>query len=395
MKTLIIGLDGATFDIIKPMINKDILPNFKKLMEEGSYGNLQSTIPPVTCPAWPSIYTGVNPGKHGIFDFVDFSKDFDSVRVISSDSLKVKAIWDYLGLAGFQVGLAFLPLSYPPKKVNGFWVSGGVPSPKFLSGTFPKELYHEILTLGRPSPDKSFFTKNEDDFLEAELHKIYSEFDYLKKLFNYLIDIKKPDFFMMNFNLTDYIQHFYWRYINDDTSKFNQAIHDAYISIDDFLGEVIKRYDKQTDIFIISDHGFGLQEKMVNINNFLIERKILFLKNDIKTWIKKKLFFTGLTPYKIKKLGKFINSKSLERKLSREKRNKILDSLLSFKDIDFEKTIAFSKGHIGQIFLNKSQTQDREKVLNDVVKVFLELRDPRTDERLVEKIYFKKDIFWG
>ena len=94
MRVLVIGLDGGTFDIIKPLVAQGKLPTIGKLMKGGVYGDLISTIPPVTSPAWPSFMTGKNPGKHGVFDFVGRGKGYSKV-IKNARDIKAKTLWRF------------------------------------------------------------------------------------------------------------------------------------------------------------------------------------------------------------------------------------------------------------------------------------------------------------
>jgi predicted AlkP superfamily phosphohydrolase/phosphomutase len=148
-KTLALGLDGATWDILLPLIEEGKLPAFKKLLGEGVYGDLQSVIPPVTCPAWKCYSTGKNPGKLGVFWWVDVNKESGKIVMPNAYSFKSRDLWDYLGDKGFKVGIINMPTTYPPKKVNGFMVSGfGMPMDKKFDFqqpyTYPNELQEEL-----------------------------------------------------------------------------------------------------------------------------------------------------------------------------------------------------------------------------------------------------------
>ena len=99
-RTLIIGLDGATWDVIKPLAEEGKLSTFKKLMEEGVWGDLESTIPPITSPAWFSLATGMNPGKLGVFDFLSRKDNTYKLHPATSSDFRKKAIWDYVSCDG-------------------------------------------------------------------------------------------------------------------------------------------------------------------------------------------------------------------------------------------------------------------------------------------------------
>jgi len=208
-KSMIIGLDGATFDLIKPWANAGELPTFKKLMKEGVWGELESTIPHVTPPAWTSITTGKNPGKHGIFDFMSIEKSDGKwkLKLYNSRSKKSKEIWDYL--RDKKSIIVNVPLTYPPRVINGTMITGMLtPDIKNSDFTYPKEFKGEIL---KSFPEYiielnwSGYKGKERKFLE-DLYKMSEE---RIKLFWYLFG-KEWDFLFFVFVGTDRMQHIIW-----------------------------------------------------------------------------------------------------------------------------------------------------------------------------------------
>ena len=145
-RLLIIGLDGATFDLIRPWAEDGKLPNLKGLLDKGSYGSLASTIPPMTFPSWNTFMTGMNPGKHGIYDFTERKRGTFEIQLINSLHRRCKTIWKVLSDAGKRVGVVGLPVCYPPEPLNGVMISGfdapvAVANEKVM---YPPELYKEI-----------------------------------------------------------------------------------------------------------------------------------------------------------------------------------------------------------------------------------------------------------
>ena len=134
-KVILIGLDGATFRILRPLIDAGVMPNVARFIEGGASGPLMSTHPPVTCPAWPTMYTGVNPAKHGVFSFTCRDKNGGSPHTASLVDVKAPAVWELLGAAGHRVGVMNVPITFPAQPVNGFMLSG-FPAPGSSPGTW-------------------------------------------------------------------------------------------------------------------------------------------------------------------------------------------------------------------------------------------------------------------
>lgn len=127
-RILILGLDGATFDLLRPLADKGAVPNLARLMRAGATATLRSTIPALTPPAWVSSVTGVNPGAHGIFDFLTESNRLQPRPVTTGDWM-VEPFWRTFNRAGFRVGVMNFPVSYPPFPLSGFMVSGMMTPP--------------------------------------------------------------------------------------------------------------------------------------------------------------------------------------------------------------------------------------------------------------------------
>src|SRR4030065_410257 len=144
LRTIVIGLDGATFDLILPWVEQGHLPSFRRLIEEGSWGELESTMPPLTGPAWSSFITGKNPGKHGIYDFMYRDpKGYRSIT-INATLRKGPSFWRLLGDQGKRVIVFNVPVTYPPEEVNGIMISGFPTPPKSKDFVYPPELREDL-----------------------------------------------------------------------------------------------------------------------------------------------------------------------------------------------------------------------------------------------------------
>ena len=216
-KLVIIGIDSATFDVINPMVRDGRLPNLSMLIKKnGTSGELKSTIPPVTPPAWVSFMTGKNPGKHGVFDFF-VSPSYGYVRPVwNSKYIKSKTIWKILSEQGLRVGLINMPMTHPPEKINGFIIPGMQYS---FDGdadfSYPPELLQEINAVTGEykviyGDLESLYTNNLDRFLAAWK----DIFDKRLKAILYLIEKKDWDIFTAVFYSIDVMQHHFWKFFD-------------------------------------------------------------------------------------------------------------------------------------------------------------------------------------
>src|SRR4030066_441234 len=143
-KVLVIGIDGGTFDIIAPWLEQGMLPHLKSLIDNGCSGFLEASVPPVSPVAWPSFFTGVNPGKHGIFDFIEKSKTDQSIHFMNRTHCKAQPVWRYLNQEGYTTTIINIPGTYPPDKVDGFMISGLDTPDTNSEFTYPGALKNEL-----------------------------------------------------------------------------------------------------------------------------------------------------------------------------------------------------------------------------------------------------------
>ena len=143
-RVLVIGLDGASFDLIHPWIEQGLLPTFKKIIEQGASGPLTTIIPPLTGPAWISFMTGKNPGKHAVYDFVIRSNRGYTGIPINASHRDGESLWRIFSDAKKRVGVFAVPATYPPEPVNCFMVTGMLTPAQASDFTYPIGLRAEL-----------------------------------------------------------------------------------------------------------------------------------------------------------------------------------------------------------------------------------------------------------
>ncbi len=144
-KVLIVSFDGGVWSNLLPIANAGLMPNLKKLIDSGAYANLESTIPPVTPPAWTAFMTGCNPGKSGVFDFYEYQEGTYKPALTTSKSIQVPTLWRLLSDKGVRVGVVDVPINYPPPEVNGFVISGWERPSNKKTFTYPPELGDKLV----------------------------------------------------------------------------------------------------------------------------------------------------------------------------------------------------------------------------------------------------------
>lgn len=411
-KVFVIGLDGATFDLIGPWIESGKLPTLSFLIERGVSGPLLSTYPPLTGPAWSSFMTGKSPTQHGILDF--FRRRDGSYQQILNNRTDIDgaSLWHHLREAGKQVGIIGLPLTYPPEPVNGFMITGLLTPAGCRDFTFPTDLLDEIearfgeyyLRL-----DEKYHPKSPLPFIE-ELH---NNLENNSRVAQYLMTHKPWDFFMVHFYGTDRIQHELWHMIDpnhpdhdpEENARLGNVIEDFFIKVDRVIGRLLKNLDDETMVIIMSDHGFGPIYKFININTWLLQEGFLCLKNKPSTKIRHKLWQLGFNYIvmgnSVLKFGFGRQTKRLGRAKREKWQRKIF---LSLNDVDWSKTKVYSIGNFGQLFINLvdrepfgivSPGDEYEEVLNDLIQRLSVLEDPETKHPVIEKIMRGEEVYQG
>lgn len=285
MQQLIVGWDGATFDIIDPMMKQGRLPNLRKLMDQGASAVLESTLPPFSSAAWTSMFTGVNPGRHGVYYFLGRVPGSYARRLVNSGSIRAETYWTKLSAVGLTLCVANVPMTYPPPKLSGCLV-GGMLTPSVDSlFTEPPNLHTEMLAAGTPYPLDNTgpgVYHNPDRF--ALLNRFYRDEDARHKAFCYLADRHRGSFNMFVYAEIDRIQHVAWRFKSNEfrrvqaelCGKASDLIELSYERSDRFLGELLRRFPPdETLVSVVSDHGSCPIRKFYYLNRWLAEKGYL------------------------------------------------------------------------------------------------------------------------
>jgi predicted AlkP superfamily phosphohydrolase/phosphomutase len=286
-KVMIIGLDCFEPSFVFDLWRND-LPTLSKLMKNGIYGKLESTLPAITVPAWMSMMTSRNPGTLGFYGFrnrKDYS--YDELSFANSTAVKVDTVWKILGRYDRKSILLSVPQTYPPKPVNGCLIGCFLTPNTDSDYTYPSELKEEIKqNIGEYIIDvKDFRTEDKEKLLK----QIYYMTEQRFKLANYLLDTKPWDLFMMVEMGPDRIHHGMWKYFDEThvnhipNSPYKNAIRDYYIEIDRKIADILKKIDMEhTAILVVSDHGAKRMDGGFCFNDWLINEGYLSLKTPIE-----------------------------------------------------------------------------------------------------------------
>lgn len=413
----IIGVDGATFDVILPMVENGELPTLSRLMKGGVYGELNSTFPPMTPPAWSSFANGLNPGKHGIYDFTERVLGTYSIRFVNASMRHGKSIWTIASEFGKRVAVMSVPFTYPPDRVNGVMISGidapGIGAQGDPSIMYPPQLYYELVKNVGPyiissNPRKEIYEGN----MKAAVDKILGAVERKGDNAKYLIKMDNWDLFIMVFGETDLVGHHFWKY-HDPNSPFyektlpevNDAVKTVYRTVDRKIGEMLSLLPSDMPVIIVSDHGFGGSSDIaIHLNKVLQDMGFLKFKGSLSPE-----YAFALLLDKVKGMGLKLTPPRVKKELIKKQRGGIvnkMESWLRFSLIDWSQTVAYSEEtpYFPSIWINLkgrepggvvSPGAEYEEIREAIKSKLSDLKDPFMGSPMARAVYRREDIYTG
>lgn len=395
-KVWVVGLDGATFDLLRPWMDEGRLPNLARIAAEGVYGLLNSTVPPVTAPAWSSFMTGVNPGKHGVFDFT--TQSTHGLTWVSSQAVQAPKLWGILSQHDKQVGVINVPVTYPAEAVNGYVIPGFLTPQGATRFTYPLDLYDEmtravgdyvinVKIAGREKGNKAATRTLVTEIKDAVARR--------EAAIHYLLNNHPTDFMMVVFMSLDKIQHVFWKYLDPrsplyDTPEgvlYRELTIPCYEQIDAVVGRLMARIDEQTTLILMSDHGFGTLEKYVDLNRWLASRGLFRVHREKVLW------------------------RELQRRLGLK--NRVMPQLhggvatdpTKTTCVDWANTRAFCSEISGQgIFINLRGREPQgivepgaeyDQLRDQIIRDLTYWREPGSDRPIVDRVYKREELYTG
>jgi predicted AlkP superfamily phosphohydrolase/phosphomutase len=243
MKTLVIGLDAACDPVLSRVFAAGAAPRLSALVDEGASGGLESQIPPWTPSAWPALYTGKNPGKHGVFDFLRF--DGYDWSVVTGADLRARPVWELLDDHGYRSVVVNAPVTAPPAPFDGALVPGYT-APERPPCHPPGLLDGLAAAVGdyRVYPDH-----DGEDATLAEKRAAYEACARSRgAAFRHLADEYDPDFGFLQFQVTDTVFH--------ECPGEWSVVEAVYAAVDEAVGATLDACDPDT-VLVVSDHGMG------------------------------------------------------------------------------------------------------------------------------------------
>lgn len=405
-RLLVIGIDGGTWDIFRPLINKGVMPNLRTLVNDGADGILKSTIPPLTAPAWSSFLTGKNPAKHSIFHFSKKISEGDKSKVtpVNSRSIQGRLFPQILSDADKVIGLINIPMTYPPFPINGFMVSGMLTPEGAENFTYPVELKNELTDYQIDLPQirkwvkKDLISPGKSKNAKSILADCLQMHARRTANVTYLACEYKWDILCVVFMANDRLCHHLWDAVaakgDNILHPLAQEVITYYEQLDNTIGNLMNIAGRQASIIVLSDHGFGPSPKnSVNLTNWLIERKLLKLKIGGVSRSNKILQLKAKTRAILRNiLPAFLQRQIMIALGTREEQYNNI--------IDYDNTIAiFSQIYrdFGGIVINRSCVpDDKYEILREqIITELKELSDPNTKNHLIKEAYRREKIYHG
>ncbi|WP_323675776.1 alkaline phosphatase family protein [Halorubellus sp. PRR65] len=245
---IVLGLDGATFSLIEPWIESGDLPNFARLREESVSGNLESTIPEITVPAWPSFATGRDPTTLDMYGFSQFNRATRE-NDLSHDEFVPGKMWDAVDDQGGRSVVFNIPGSYPWQALDGTIVAA---APEFKEEyTHPPERWDELVDLVDGYKLRNDKNPGTRAYVEQSLDLVDKRFE----AFEHFIQDEEPDLAVGLIRGTDRVAHHYWGAESVPPASTDNAVFEVYQRVDERLGEFLDAHEDE-DVVVMSDHGF-------------------------------------------------------------------------------------------------------------------------------------------
>ena len=282
MKTLVIGLDGAAPELL---FEDARLTNFRRLMDSGCFGRLESVVPPITVPAWMCMATSQDPGSLGVYGFRNRADhSYANLSMVNSRSIQDLAIWDQVAREGGKSIIQGVPPSYPVRKVNGICVGCFLtPDTRESAYTHPAAIKDEIDQLvGEYPVDVKGFRTDEKGWLQKQtLAMTAKHFQVVR----HLMTEHEWDYFHFVEIGVDRMQHGFWRYhdpehvLHEPDSDLGESLRDYYLVLDYEIGRLLELLDDETTVLIMSDHGGKRLDGGFCVNEWLVREGLLVLNS--------------------------------------------------------------------------------------------------------------------
>ncbi|MGE5139580.1 MAG: alkaline phosphatase family protein, partial [Rudaea sp.] len=407
-RVIVIGLDGAPWSLIDPLLDQNRLPTLARLIGGGTRAALRSCIQPSSEQAWSAFATGMQNGKFGLYGFYQRAAGSYSLEYINASHRRAPTLWRLLSDRGKRSIVVNVPLTWPVERIQGALISGLMTPGPGSDYTWPRELKDE---LGEYIIDVDIERGDlgSDDAALAGLVAQVKRMSELQTRATLSLMQRVPDwnFLTLVHRAPDILCHKFWRYQDASHPLYNAAeaakwggvIADAFEYLDRQLGEILTAaMDERTTVLVISDHGFGPLTHAVYLNKYFAQR--------------------GLLAYRAKggsPLGAAMRAgvRRLNNPLVHAVKQRAFEILpglkgdlhysMAYGNIDWSRTRAYAVGTMGNIYLNLRGREphgavepgEYESTRDDVIAAMRALSDPETGRSIFDAVYCREEIYQG
>ena len=413
MKVLVIGLDGASLDLLLPWVRSGHLPGFARLIEGGCFGTLESVPNQRSAAAWTSIQTGKNPGRHGIFEFYERVPNTYDIQFVNARTRDGKSFFKIASDAGKQVVVINVPMTYPAEELNGVMLAGlDAPGKQSKGFCHPPELIKELEEeIGPYTIEPGIVGRIVNGEIEKAAQLLFEGIESRKRTSRVLMKNYPWDVFVTIFRSTDAAHHCFWKFHDPnhpqfdptEAGKYGDVILNAYRQIDQFVEETLEGLDSETLLLVISDHGCGPKHPASNQLNSWLESLGFLVYEKQETGSEDRLTRLLGEAYKwvIAKTPRYIKERLWRAFPALRDR---VQSRLCFAGIDWSRTRAFSDTLFPNICINVRGREplgivdpgdEYDRVCREITDALHECRDEISGERIVEKVFHRQEIYTG
>ena len=371
-------------------------PNLGRLFERGSRGILQSTTHPLTPHAWTTMVTGVNAGRHGVWDFTERDESGYRLRVVNGSQRRAPALWDYLTAAGRRCGIVNVPFTCPAPAVDGFVVAGLDASVRDEGMTYPPELLDELRKRFGPLVLDHKFPLDAND--EVDLELVRRACEQKVEIAIWLMERFEPELLFVVFMAADHIHHLCWpEWVEEGAAS---RVADVYRALDDAVGALTAAVG-DGDVLVVSDHGGGALDGVVNLNAWLAANGYLTYAQ-VGAGLRKgeigRRFVHGLFELRTKVSPRLRSAVGRRLGTTRER----IYDLRRYSIVDWPRTQAFAYGAFGNVVINLRDREregavdpaDYDRVRDEIADRLLGLRAPDS-HGIVARVHRREDLFDG
>jgi predicted AlkP superfamily phosphohydrolase/phosphomutase len=399
-RVLVVGLDGVGWHDMRRICATG--PAAGRRGHEAVTGPLASTVHPHSPTAWSSFLTGMNPGKHGIYDFLRRRTGQYDIEVVSTRTRGGRALWSILSEAGISCGVMNVPMTYPPEKVRGFFVSGTFTSDPAGALTWPRSIGDELTrVLGAPyradahlSDLTAAVNPGDHRVLDAFIERVLAVEDARLRAMVHLIDRHRPRCAVYVATGTDRVQHSAW----DDPPRLAPIYRAAGRAIE----ELMRAMGEETTLIVMSDHGGAPLTRVMDITRWLEREGYWVGQRDPLT----REALAGAAVRGALRLAKATWPRGLRAALKARVPSARGLALRYRRAVppDWSRTRAFAEGTYGNVVLNLRGREPRGIVApgaeytalcEDIRERLLAVVDPVTRARPVERVCLREELYHG